>query len=207
MDLLFISFQEWIITIIYIYRRVWSILDCTVTGSGLELFYTYAKFSVVNTTFVDMFKPKASSTFNCVRITSGKMNTVRNILFHNTSNGPGSLPFLIPTRSNVTISGAVTLLADPPPPSSSGPGLPVESLLGDPNEREISSPLVRRRKRNMGDVARLLHKLTYFFFLCIEHKGLTPPVHQQVIKLCPVLRKGQSAVYTCCYSLASYCYE
>ena len=36
--------------------------------------------------------------------------------------------------------------ASPP----SGPGLPVESLLGDPNERKISSPPVKRRKRNVG---------------------------------------------------------
>lgn len=35
----------------------------------------------------------------------------------------------------------------PPPP---GPELPIESLLGDPNEREISSPPVKRRKRNVG---------------------------------------------------------
>lgn len=40
----------------------------------------------------------------------------------------------------------------PPPraPPPSGPGLPIESLLGDPNEGEISSPPVKRRKRNVG---------------------------------------------------------
>ena len=43
----------------------------------------------------------------------------------------------------------------PLPPSPSGPGLPVESLLGDPNEREISSPPVRRRKRNMGATSKI----------------------------------------------------
>ena len=42
--------------------------------------------------------------------------------------------------------------SSPPPqaPPPSGPELPVESLLGDPNERKISSPPVKRRKRNVG---------------------------------------------------------
>ena len=42
--------------------------------------------------------------------------------------------------------------ANPPPP---GPRLPVESLLGDPNEREISSPPVKRRKRNVGATSKV----------------------------------------------------
>ena len=37
-----------------------------------------------------------------------------------------------------------------PPPPPPGPELPIESLLGDPNEREITSPPVKRRKRNVG---------------------------------------------------------
>lgn len=44
-------------------------------------------------------------------------------------------------------------LSTPPPPG--GPGLPVESLLGDPNEREISSPPVKRRKRNVGATSKV----------------------------------------------------
>ena len=40
----------------------------------------------------------------------------------------------------------------PPPP---GLRVPVESLLGDPNEREISSPPVKRRKRNVGATSKV----------------------------------------------------
>ena len=92
----------------FIYKREWSILDCTVTSSGMELFYAYATISIVNTTCTDMFKPEASTAFNCIRVTYGEMNIVGNVLFYNTSNGPGSLPFLIPAASNVTISGTIT---------------------------------------------------------------------------------------------------
>ena len=41
------------------------------------------------------------------------------------------------------------------PPPSGAPHLPIESLLGDPNEKEISSPPVKRRKRNVGAASKV----------------------------------------------------
>ena len=91
----------------FVYKREWSISDCTIASSGLELYYTYARVMIINTTFMDMFKLEASSAVNSIRVTRGEMSIVGNVLFYNTSNGQGSLPFLIPAASNVTISGVV----------------------------------------------------------------------------------------------------
>jgi DNA-repair protein XRCC4 len=43
----------------------------------------------------------------------------------------------------------------PPLRPPGGPGHPVESLLGDPNEREISSPPVKRRRRHVGATSKV----------------------------------------------------
>ena len=53
---------------------------------------------------------------------------------------------MVQSPSLMAKEGHVPTTPPPPPPS----GLPMESLLGDPNERDISSPPLKRRKRNAG---------------------------------------------------------
>ena len=88
--------------------REWNISDCTVVNSGLGLFFSYATITVVNTTFMNMFKPEGSSMTNCIKVMYGIVNIKGKVKFYNTSNGVGSLPYLIAAASNVTISGMVT---------------------------------------------------------------------------------------------------
>ena len=91
-----------------LYNREWNMSDCIVNNSGLGIFYNYVRITIINTTFIDMYGLDDSLVISCIKIEHSVLNILGNVSFYNTSNGPGSFPYLFPSVSNVTISGAVT---------------------------------------------------------------------------------------------------
>ena len=89
------------------YNREWNMSDCIIRNSGLAFYYSYARITIINTKFVDMFGRGDPVAISCIKIEHSTLNILGNVLFYNTSNGPGSYPYLMPLTSNVTISGVV----------------------------------------------------------------------------------------------------